>query len=259
MTKFKSKALALCAVIVIVCISTVSAFAGLWTFGTGGQGQFSFEPRGYSIVVNGTNTWMSSLYDPDGAIAGSQYAASYTGTASGQSTISAGQVTIYAWLDKNPMGSTMPSYYGENYKDYLVVSTNSGSTWQKLNGMSGVTISDACRTVTDPDTHTNQWCIPITMTLSQGTTYTFGFYRGFQANNSNTLALYSSTTTGGQAGYIGYVAASSPTPAEYTMYNNQRHTLYQYINGLTSLGTDSSGRTVYSLSLLNFYYTISAT
>lgn len=262
MSKSSKKILSLILVIVLAFSLTVSASAGLWIFGSSGTGQNPFAPRGYSIVISGTNTWMRSHYDQDGTIAGSQQSATYSQTWTGTENVSAGASQIYAWLDKNPTGSVLPSANNKTYKDFLVVRINGGN-FQPINTLDSsynVTISDAIRT-TDPDNHTRQWCIPITMTLKAGESYDFAFYRGFQANNQNTLALFEASEISGVQTYYGYVVADGTyNDNENQMYTQQMNTLYQFMDSYTLIATDANGRGMYSVSFNNepFYHSVTA-
>lgn len=269
--KMIRRVLAVFVVMALTVVFAVQALASAWIFETDAKKQNTFAPRGYSISLSSTNEkWLESNYDHATEKHGNMWCASL-GTADNSlevNSVSAGTYTLHAWLDKNPMGSTLAG--SGNYVNYLAVyitdsngNTTGPTALTSLNSSYNVSISSAIRTVTDPNSQTNQWCIPFTMTLKADETYNFVFLRGFEANNGNTLVLYDGTTTGGSTGIIGYIRSTSYTTAEQTAYNSMKNTEYQYfdLDNATPLGTDASGNNVYS-SVTNFYsfdYFIEAT
>lgn len=269
--KTAKRLLAFFVILAITAMFSLQAFASAWIFETDAKKQNTFAPRGYSIALSSTNEkWLESDYDHATEKHGNMWCASF-GVADNTlevNSVSAGTYTMHAWLDKNPTGSTLAG--SGNYINYLAVYITNGNgvttgptALTSLDASYNVSISNAVRTVTDPNNQTNQWCIPFTMTLKADEEYHFVFLRGFEANNGNTLVLYDGITTTSLTGIIGYIRSSSYTTAEQTAYNNMKNAEYEYfdIDNAIPLGTDASGNDVYSSST-NFYsfdYYIEAT
>lgn len=261
--KMIRRVLAVFVVMAFTVVFAVQAFAGSWLFGSTGQGTNPFSPRGYSIAMPSGNTtvekWLVSDYDHAQSKAGNKWTAT-VGTNDNSleiSSISAGTYTFHAWLDKNPTGSGLCS----NYKTKLAVYIGSATTPTKLTNLSSsynVSIDDATTAYTDPNSQSNQWSIPFTMTLQAGETYRFVFLRGFEANNSNTLVLYPSSV-GNNQGYIGYVTSSSTSTDEEDLYDASADEVYTFVTGKTSLGQDSNNQYVYSLTTASFEHQLTAT
>ena len=260
MKKFISIVLAL----VMMFALSINAFAAVWSFGTYASGSYPFAPRGYSIEYYDANgnvqhDWLSSDFTHNGT-SGNQRCAVLGDEDNEIASIDDEDIiAIYAWFDKNPTGSALSgSTYA--YKDFLVYSSNGGTPTSKISSISGVTIDNASRGVTDPDGSTNQWSIKITMTSYPTGNCVFGFNRGFQANNGISLALID-VPVGNQTGYIGYVK-NAATDSEQALYNAQKNTIYKYVNPdslTTAIGTTTyEGTTydVYDLQFVDFYHSI---
>ena len=265
--KLMKRLMAVFVVLAITAMISVQTFASVWTFDQFGSGSNPFAPRGYSVYAT-TEKWLESDYDHATEKHGNMWCASF-GTADNSlevSTLSAGSYTMHAWLDKNPTGHVLAGT--NDYKNYLAVYiTNSSNVTTgptaltSLDSSYGVSVSDAVRTVTDPNGKTNQWSIPFTMTLKSGESYTFVFLNGFEANNGNTLALYDSSTTDGDPGVIGYVNSTSYTSAEQAIYNSRKGAEYYYFDydSAYPIGIDGNGYDVYSTSsdFYDFDYSVS--
>lgn len=264
--KLMKRLMAVLVVLAITAMISIQAFASVWTFGTSGSGANAFAPRGYSIDYYGTELWLGNdYYDHDGNTSGNQKAIKFYSNGYTEqneiATVATDSFTIHAWFDKNPQGTTFPSQVGKTYKDFLVVSVNGGSyiPINTLGTAYNVTISNAVRSssIPDPDGNTNQWCVPITITLPANNTYVFAFLSGVQANNGNTLTIYESSTTGGVTGYAGYVSTSDTN--HFTYYQNNYTDVYKYPVVGSAVGTDSDGYTLYQVSLQSLEHTLTVT
>ena len=264
--KLPGRLIAVFVVLAITAMFSLQAFASVWTFGTSGSGSNAFAPRGYSIDYYGTELWLGNdYYDHDGNTAGNQKAIKYYQNGFTElnelDTVSTDTFVLHAWFDKNPQGATFPAQVNKTYKDFLVVSVNGGS-YVSINSLGtaySVTIGDATRSasIADPDGNTNQWCVPITITLPANNTYTFAFLSGVQANNGNTLTIYKSSTTEGVTGYAGYVSTSDTNHLSY--YQNNYDSVYEYPVVGSAVGTNSEGYTLYQVSLQPLEHTLTVT
>lgn len=271
--KLTRRILALIVVMAVTVVFSLQAFAGAWLFGTTGNKANAFAPRGYSIEVSGTDTWMDSDYDHDGFVSGKQPSAEYIGYYMSNPlyvdpeteilNVSAGTVTIHAWFDKNPQGSTLPGTVSKTYRDFMAVKIDGGTMiplidLPTVNNAYSVTVGTASRIV-DPDGATNQWQVPITMNLISGHTYVFVFLRGLEANNGITCVPYLSVTDDSNAysGMIGYINKTSYTSAEQAAYAASYGNEYQFIDFSSAnyLGDDINGNEVYDVSTATFDFT----
>lgn len=275
-SKTTKRLLVLFVVLAVTAMFSLQVFASVWTFGNNSQSNKAFAPRGYSVNLDGTEYWLdTSGFDHDGTYSGNNNNRAYSITYSyGYEesveipSLPQGSYTFKAWFDKQPLGSgnsgggnnsaanNFMAANSETYKDFMVVNTGSG--YAKISTLA-TAINNATRStsVADPDGHTNQWYVQFTMNIVSGTTYTFGFEQGIEANNGNTLVIYPGTTTDHQNGYIGYVSADDT--AHYTYYYNHRHDVYEYPVVGSSLGTDSNNQTVYAASLYPLEHSVTAT
>ncbi len=264
--KTTKRLMAFFVILAVTAMFSLQAFASVWTFGTSGSGANAFAPRGYSIDYYGTELWLGNdYYDHDGNTSGNQKAIKFYANGYNEpnelDTVSTDTFTLHAWFDKNPQGSTFPSQVNKTYMDFLVVSVNGGS-YVPINTLGtayNVTISNAVRSssISDPDGNTNQWCVPISITLPANNSYSFAFLSGVQANNGNTLTIYQSTTTGGVPGYAGYVSTSDTNHLTY--YQNNYNQVYEYPVVGSAIGTNSEGYTLYSVSLQPLEHTLTVT
>lgn len=275
-SKTTKRLLVLFVVLAVTSMFSLQAFASVWTFNSSGQGNMPFAPRGYSVKIGNTEYWLnSSGFNHDGKSSGNgnntTYSISYVNGFEEpveKTSLPEGTYIFKAWFDKQPMGSGAggnnngaPNNFmaanNETYKDFIVVKTGSGS--YNPVGLTASYVNNAARSasVADPDGHANQWYVEFQMSIVSGTTYTFGFLQGFEANNGNTLVLCPSTTLENNQGYIGFVSADDTN--HQTIYNSNRHNEYIYPVIDEDLGDDSDENIVYSIIPKPFEHTLTAT
>ncbi|MEG0662408.1 MAG: hypothetical protein RR472_03950, partial [Anaerovoracaceae bacterium] len=63
---------------IIMTAMPMEAFASIWTFGTTGQGNNPFTPRGYLVDTGTGQTWLRSGFDNSGPVI--QYTGAINGT-----------------------------------------------------------------------------------------------------------------------------------------------------------------------------------
>lgn len=274
---------------VLMLSITMPASAMTSVFGTAGSGSNPFTPRGYSIVEGGTQYWLDSNYmhnykRPSDNVHSAVWSDS-TNPANPLTKIyyvASGDKKMYAWVDKGQLTSGYNLPYqrgfttdsGVDVRNFFLVSINDGpfvtvpyaeaaaKNLKDSNGDIDATqglsaFGYANRSVIDPDGCTNDWVYPLTFTLKPGTKYTFTFARGFAANNGMSLILSPDKTADGQSGYTGVLQGPTLTDAERAEWTAHKSDIYQYVYGLTPLGTGvNTAKTVYSVEFKDFYHTL---
>lgn len=291
MTKkaFSKKLFALILSISFLLSASMPAFAATAPFGTGGQGNNPFTPRGYSIVEGGKQYWLDSDYThsykrPTDNV----HSAVWTSDANPAnpltkiSYVTSGDKQMYAWVDKGQLtsGYNMPYQRGfttdptVDVRYSFVVSINGGpfvsvpyaqaaaknlvDSNGKIDATQGLSaFGYANRSVIDPDGLTNDWVYPLNFTLAPGTKYTFAYTRGFAANNGMSLVLSPDQTADGKAGYAGVLQGPSLTQSERDIWAAHSTDMYQYAYAFTDLGLGASTtKEVYSVEFKDFYHTV---
>ena len=286
---FSKKVFALILSFVMMVSMSLPAFAMTSVFGTGGSGSNPFTPRGYSIMEDGTQYWLTSNYThtykrPTDNV----HSAVWTDESNPQNPlteiyyVTSGDKQMYAWVDKGQLtsGYNLPFQRGfttdstVDVRYFFVVSINDGpfvtvpyaeAAEKNLTDSNGnidatqglSTFKYANRSVIDPDGLTNDWVYPLTFTLEPGTKYTFAYLRGFAANNGMSLILSpDTTTTDGKAGYTGVLQGPTLADSEKAEWAAHYNDMYQYAYAFTDLGLGTTGKEVYSVEFKDFYHTL---
>ena len=196
--------------ILIICLFCSLQFAGiahadLWEFGSSGAGDYPFLPKGYMIVTDSGEYWLSSRFkNTVGGVL-------YTGTINGLSHVEANKddgsgYMLYALTDRNPREYT-----------YLAAFKN------------GVPIGDFSSYIGAPGRVEEEdymgsnanWKIPIIgFKFEPGALYEFAFLRGLSANNGVTLVLSED-----KMGYL----RNPETQEEITRYDQEKNKEYEFV------------------------------
>ena len=183
-----------------------SAQAVTWEYGTSGQSQNPFTPRGYVIETENGWFWLNSRFD------NSSGSVVYSGEKNGVDFIEAQKAdgsnyTLYALTDRNPKVYQYLAAYKngqpiENFSQYIQAP---GRLSGNQNLGSGA-----------------NWAIPIEgFEFEPGCYYEFAFLRGLQANNGITLVF----SEDGK-GYI----QNPETEAEIAKYEADKYEEYQFMS-----------------------------
>lgn len=197
--------------------------ADVWEFGSSGDGQNPFTPRGYLVETEKGVHWLSSRYDNSG------YSVRYSGVRNGVDYLDAkksdgSNYTFYAMTDRNPWPTNSGMVgYG---KKYLFAYKN-GS---RISNFTDYVRTPATRSSqVDPSGKGTCWVFKIEgFKLEPGCSYEFGFLRGMQANNGTTLVL-AEDEEGNTVGYI-QQTAQGLTNAEKSKYSSEEYREYEFIS-----------------------------
>ncbi|MCL2817078.1 MAG: hypothetical protein FWD39_01660 [Clostridiales bacterium] len=204
MKKSQITAILICSLLLCFCFTGV-AYADVWEFGTGGAEAYPFLPKGYMIVTEDGEYWLSSRFR--NTVGGTLY----TGTLNGLSYIDAAKPDgsthiLYALTDRNP----------EEYK-YLVAYKD------------GVMIEDFSSYIGVPGRVEDEdymgsnanWKIPVIgFRFEPGTYYEFAFLRGLRAKNGVSLVLSEDG--------MGYLRTPF-TSEESARYEAQKNKEYEFV------------------------------
>ncbi|MGN0701969.1 MAG: hypothetical protein ACI4KL_02190 [Lentihominibacter sp.] len=210
-------------IVIMLLASGTAASADVWEFGSSGDGQNPFTPRGYLVETEKGVHWLSSKFDNSG------HSVRYSGVRNGVDYLDAkksdgSNYTFYAMTDRNPWptDSGMVGYGGK----YLFAYKN-GS---RISNFTDYVRTPATRNPPgDPSAGGTCWAFKIEgFKLEPGCYYEFGFLRGMQAHNGITLVL-AEDEEGNTTGYI-QQGAQGLTSAERNKYNNERYREYEFVS-----------------------------
>lgn len=240
---------ALMAVVMLLCLSFVTAFASVTPLSN------AFNPRGYYLITNeGNSYWLSSNF-VTGTYAGGGGASakdnlghsniSYTGSESGLDYIDAGDVkTICAITDHNPQpGYTFLIGYYRNSSGSALATIPNFRSYLPASESGVVRRSDQ---YIDP-TGSNWWTIPVSIDLQPGTEYEFAFLRGMRANNGTSCVLAE-----GNKGYVCYPF----TDEEQKQYDAHKYEEYQFVTSISPAGEQSNTDVDHTVTLVPMRYRI---
>ncbi|MDR0469684.1 MAG: hypothetical protein LBH09_06885 [Peptococcaceae bacterium] len=205
-------------------------YGDIWEFGTSGSGDYPFLPKGYMIVTDGGEYWLSSRFrNTTGGVL-------YTGTLNGLSYIEASKADgsaymLYALTDRNPL----------DYK-YLVAYKN-GAVIEDFPSYIGA----PGRVEAEDYMGSNaNWRIPVVgFPFEPGALYEFAFLRGLRANNGVTLVL-----SGDGMGYL----RNPELPEEVARYEEEKNKEYEFITSYWKIDhEDGSYSWGYNLVPMRFF------
>lgn len=231
-----SKITIIISMVMLLFVSGTAVNADVWEFGSSGDGQNPFTPRGYLVETEKGVHWLSSRFDNSG------YSVRYSGARNGVDYLDAkksdgSNYTFYAMTDRNPWPSDSGMVgYG---KKYLFAYKN-GS---RISNFTGFVRTPATRSSQlDPSGQGTCWVFRIEgFELEPGCYYEFGFLRGMQANNGTTLVL-AKDEEGNTTGYI-QQGAQGLTSAERSRYKSEEYREYEFISSWSKKG-DGKGYNV---------------
>lgn len=209
--------------LVMAGTSTSVVFAKTWEFDSSASGSNSFMPRGYLVDTGKGRHWLSSPFDNSGPVT------KYAGVKSGIDYLEAkkpdgSDYTFYAMTDRNPWTdkSDWIAYQKKylfaykdgrrisNFNDYIHTPAVRGDKW-------------------NPSGQGTCWVFKIEgFELKPGCQYEFGFLRGMQANNGNTLVL-AEDEEGNTTGYI-QQTEEGLTSEEKARYDSEKNKEYEFIS-----------------------------
>lgn len=217
--------------VMLFWVKGTDVYGETWEFGTSGQGQNPFTPRGYLIATDDGVHWLSSRFD------NSTGTVLYKSTLNGISYIDAkkvdgGTYTLYALTDRNPK----VYQYLTAYKNGKVISDFSSYVGAPGRLEEGQNLGSGAN-----------WAIPITgFVFEPGALYEFAFLRGMQANNGITLVF----SEDGK----GYIKNPS-TQDEIKKYEADRYKEYEFMSSYWVTKT-ASGEYVYDFHLVPMRFSV---
>lgn len=197
------------------------AGAVTWEFGTSGQNQNPFTPRGFAVDTGSGVQWLRSRFDNSGPNIAYNEAPTYNGL----SYIDAAQqgangYTFYALTDRNPKVYNYLVAYKDGVKleNFASCAQAPGRAYDiDPSGDYGMDASGQGKT----------WAIPIVgFVLEPGCLYEFAFQQGLQANNGITLVF----SEDGK-GYI----QNPETAEERAKYEADKYKEYEFVSSWEKL------------------------
>ncbi len=205
----------------LAAAGTVSAKT--WKFGSEGEGQNPFTPRGYLVDTDKGRHWLSSPFNNSGPVV------RYSGVKNGVDYLEAkksdgSDYTFYAMTDRNPWPKDS-SYIG--YNKLFLAAWKDGVRISNFNDYAKTPAARGDKV--DPSGQGTCWQFTIEgFSLEPGSQYEFGFLRGMQANNGITLVL-AEDEKGNTTGYI-KEDGSGLSAEEKAQYNRQKYEEYEFIS-----------------------------
>lgn len=224
MRRFSRAAGIIFILMIFIGLNAGSVFGVTWEFGTSGQGQNPFTPRGYLVDTDSGQHWLSSLYNNSGPVV------KYSGVRNGVDYLEAkksdgSNYTFYAMTDRNPYPKSSDKIaYG---KKFLFAYKN-GSRISNFNDYVQTPATKGDKV--DPSGNGTCYVFKIEgFELEPGCLYEFGFLRGMQANNGITLVL-AEDEDGNKTGYIQQTDEEGLTSAEKARYDKEKNKEFEFIS-----------------------------
>ena len=211
-------------IIMIALLFTVSfgesVSAMPWYFGTSGQGENQFMPRGFFVDTGKQKTWLGSDYDNTGEDI--RYIGGGKPLFIDATKKDGSDYTFYAVTERNPTPG----------KEYLSVAVND-SKIVDLGPYTGIPKRDDIISV---KTKAECYAIPIEgFKLEPGTSYQFYYRRGMTARNGVTMVLLKGETPGLHVGYIKRDSENNYylPPNEQALYDAEKNQEYRFVRDIT--------------------------